>query len=89
MNNENIPARRVPYGGMEKPGDFCYDPEFTHIYIILPGSKHPDALKIQRGEPGGARVWGWDGNEEKPTLKPSIDDHNWHGHLVAGELKSC
>lgn len=94
MNNESINCRKVKYaatdGGMEHAGDFCFDETFTHIYVWLPGVSGPDALQIQRGAAGGPRVWGWDGNEDKPTLTPSIHAVNqWHGHLRAGRLESC
>lgn len=49
-----------------------------------------DAFPVHRGEPGGDRIWGWDGNEERPTLKPSLKyEGHWHGHLNAGRLQSC
>lgn len=35
-------------------------------------------------------TWNWDGNMEKPTLRPSIGcDHRcgWHGSIENGELK--
>lgn len=35
--------------------------------------------------------WSWDGNEEQPTLTPSLNcgpDH-WHGFLTAGVFKKC
>lgn len=91
MNTESIPARRVPYGQMKVPGDFCFDEEREHIYVILPGMKHPDAIRIEKGsDRGHPRVWGWDGNEDKPTLQPSIHcPGEWHGYLTEGELKSC
>jgi hypothetical protein len=90
MNTESIPTTRVESGKMELPGDFCFDEERKHIYLILPGTKHPDSLRIQKGNPGGPRVWGWDGNEEKPTLSPSIHaPGEWHGFLIDGFLKSC
>ena len=90
MNTESIDARNVGFGKMEIPGDFCFDRDFEHIYLILPGMKRPDSLRIQKGEPGGARVWGWDGNEEKPTLTPSIHaPGEWHGYLRNGRLESC
>lgn len=45
-------------------------------------------------------VWQWDGNEELPTLSPSINilqldqagnrtGEHWHGYLTAGVFKSC
>lgn len=75
---------------MNAPGDFSFDDEFTHLYIILPGNKNPDAIPIQRGRDGGPRVWGWDGNEDAPTLTPSIHEvGHWHGFLRSGKLESC
>lgn len=75
---------------MKQPGDFCFDEDLTHLYIILPGTRHPDALKIRKGPPGGERVWGWNGNTEAPTLEPSIHSPSeWHGYLRAGRLESC
>jgi len=95
MNTESIDCRKVKFGkiagtgGIEKVGDFCFDDTFTHIYIWIPGTSGPDALGIQKGPPGGPRVWGWDGNKEKPTLVPSIHAPDlWHGYLTAGRLTS-
>jgi|GEM_PF-6067352 len=90
MNTESIATKRVDRGKVEKPGDFCFDEDFSHIYIILPGVQHPDAIPIQKGSSGTPRVWGWDGNEESPTLTPSISlKSQWHGYLRAGRLESC
>ena len=35
--------------------------------------------------------WKWDGNEESPTLTPSILNRccGWHGYLTAGVFVSC
>ena len=37
--------------------------------------------------------WEWDGNEESPTLTPSVYNsglpYKWHGFLTAGEWRSC
>ena len=41
--------------------------------------------------PGG-HGWKWDGNEEKPTLSPSIQKLTpcrWHGYLRAGIFEKC
>lgn len=89
MNKDSIDCRKVEFGKMEHPGDFCFDDEQKHIYVWLPGLEHPDCLSIQRGPPGGPRVWGWNGDADKPTLTPSIlAPDQWHGHLVNGRLKS-
>lgn len=98
MNTESCDCRRVEFGRpaetVDQPGDFCWGDEredgSRRLYIVLPGEKSMDAIKVIRGEPGGERVWGWDGNEDKPTLKPSIHSPDvWHGHLVSGRLVSC
>jgi len=88
MNTETIQATRVDV--LINPGDFKFSEEFDCLYIILPGQKNPDAIPIQKGEQGGYRVWGWDGDVDKPTLTPSIHLLNqWHGWLQSGILKSC
>ena len=38
--------------------------------------------------------WEWDGNEDLPTLSPSIacgppKHRDWHGYLKAGKLEAC
>jgi hypothetical protein len=90
MNTESITTRKVKHGGMERPGDFCFSDEMDILYIWIPGVSGPDALRLQKGPPGGDRVWGWDGNEDHPTLEPSIlTPGHWHGYLRAGRLESC
>lgn len=90
MNTESIDCRKVEFGKMEKVGDFCFDEGRNHIYLWLPGVSGPDSLCIQKGAPGGNRVWGWDGDLDKPTIMPSIHaPGQWHGYLRAGRLVSC
>jgi hypothetical protein len=40
-----------------------------------------------------ANVWGWDGNREAPTLRPSFlgkrDRYRIHLHLTAGKIDLC
>jgi len=89
MNTQSITCRRVKSGDIEKEGDFCFADDWNYIYIWLPGTSGPDCLGIQKGPAGGPRVWGWDGNEDKPTLTPSIHAPDlWHGYLTAGKLIS-
>ena len=91
MNTESIPTRKVAFGKMAQPGDFCFSEERDTLYIWLPGVSGPDALQIRIGPtPDAPRVWGWDGNEDRPTLQPSIlDPGKWHGYLKSGFLESC
>jgi len=90
MNRESITCRRVNFGEMEKVGDFSFADNLKHINIWLPGQLSPDAIQITtdkgRNEP---RIWFWDGNQEQPTITPSIHlVGHWHGHLTAGKLIS-
>ena len=90
MNTQTIETRNVGVGEIERPGDFKFSDARDYLYIILLGRNAPDALRVQSGEQGGARIWGWDGDEERPTLQPSIHDiGHWHGFLTAGVLVSC
>lgn len=95
MNAESVDARQVAdYDAVERPGDFYFAPVQgmageTHLHVMLPGGSFI-CIGVRRGEPGGSRVWGWDGNEAKPTITPSIHAiDRWHGFLTAGRLRSC
>lgn len=103
MNTDSVDCRRIkpPLNMNTKPGDFAWDFDDERLggsrgddehwlYIHLPGETTRGAIKVKRGAPGGKRVWGWDGNEDKPSLTPSILHLEvWHGHLINGRLVSC
>lgn len=42
-------------------------------------------------QPGREHGWNFDGNLDKPTLKPSLlyRKDQWHGYMTAGRLVSC
>ncbi len=104
-NKQSVELRRVVPSEsnctIQQPGDFCWD--FDHerlggkredklhfLYLCLPGETRWSPIQVQNGPTGGDRIWGWDGNEEKPTVTPSIHCvGHWHGHLNNGFLKSC
>ena len=98
-----IQTRRLP-GPTLKPdhpplevGDFMWGDEYPdgtrRLYIRLPNTSASgfDSLKVFKGADRGIeREWGWDGNEDRPTLVPSIlNEGEWHGHLQDGELRGC
>ena len=87
MNTQSILAKKVEE--LTKPGDYKFNDELDYIFIILPGTKHPDALQVNNGPPLGPRVWGWNGDVDNPTLEPSIGAPEWHGYLRSGKLQSC
>lgn len=94
-NRESCDCRKVAdYDAVERSGDFYFEAGLLHIE--LPAGCFI-AIKIAKsGQPCEAHpswtgpVWKWDGNEDKPTLEPSIHTvGRWHGHLRAGRLESC
>jgi len=90
VNTESVQCRKVAFGtGMEKPGDFCFDESRTTLYVWYPETSAPDAIAISRSPSCDSRVWLWDGNEDAPSLYPSLGSWTWHGWLNAGKLTSC
>lgn len=97
VNTESVDCVRQPspFPGPVQVGYFCWDDAevegVRYLYIRMPGQSGPDAIRCFRGPDRGIpREWSWDGNEDKPTLSPSLHDPGiWHGHLVAGRLVSC
>ena len=95
MGHDPIEMRRVEdYAGMEKRGDFFWSIDHDgnrSIIIAIPqdsdlydwGSvpwtiSHPNHCGAQ---------WGWDDNEDKPTLTPSLHAIGmWHGWVRDGCL---
>jgi hypothetical protein len=75
------------------PGDFCWDHSLganhSYIHMILPDGTR-NILPVCRTGPNNHAAWGWDGNEDEPTLTPSIHCHDhWHGFLTKGQFISC
>lgn len=60
-----------------------------YIKMNVPTPHHPDGFKLCSVpvEPGSTYAWEWDGNEDRPTLKPSIDHFgHWHGWVQNGRM---
>lgn len=88
-----------------KKGDWCFLNEHQLIalrygddpflgLVILPILCNVTG-KFFKAEATGRPFWNWDGNEEQPTLTPSILVHGvpewntgWHGFLRAGKLET-
>jgi len=91
---------------LKGPGDFFWTRDAqgraVEIVIWIPGNESGTVapIPVVNGAPQNEGPWGWNGNEQKPTLQPSIfrnpphKDHpdprnSWHGHLIDGRLVSC
>jgi hypothetical protein len=62
------------------------------IEFICPcGCGHECYVNITPGHPSPS--WKWNGDKDKPTLKPSIFNTGlpcrWHGYLTDGEFRQC
>ena len=62
------------------------------LAIILPGEQAVTFLPVEPCPEwlNGGVHWEWNGNEEAPTLTPSVDGSEqggWHGHITDGEMK--
>lgn len=56
------------------------------VVVSLPIRPVPKTGKLING----GHSWQWDGNEEKPTLTPSVHCiGRWHGFITAGRMVSC
>lgn len=99
-------------------GAFCYGwvtdgaVRYQELRMRMPciGWEYHGIPIYRKGEPKPAppykrAFWEWDGNEDQPTLTPSIStkmahrdpvkrragelEEVWHGHVTAGRLVSC
>ncbi len=96
-----VPAKLIEdYDNMKSPGDFMLHTSIdsgekvTGMVFVCPcgcgrkGGLQFDGPFVTQNRP----KWVWNGNREKPTLTPSIQQLSgckWHGFLTDGVFKSC
>lgn len=97
-----VPDDALPLG--HAPGAFAWrtvqaaglDTTHRRLAMVLPGGVFV-MLPVQRaGEPApvgiGEAFWTWDGDEDAPTLTPSVfvnPPTGWHGFITAGVMRGC
>lgn len=90
-----IPMRMVADDdAIEQAGDFCWRRENGDVRGLFLG--HPSSspggwtlihIPVRQGRNETGKHWGWDGNEEEPTLTPSLHTiGHWHGWVRKGRL---
>ena len=93
MNIAAVRVDRVP----EKPGEFLFTMRDgvlgpAGLLFCCPcGCGELGALSFDNAQDEHPK-WHWDGNDDKPTLTPSLRKTagcQWHGWLTAGEFRSC
>ena len=88
-------TRRLCSEDVEDVGDYFFakrgDADF--IYLMHPSPLDDDGktlvlLRVDtRGPQGRPIAWGWNGDQDKPTIVPSIHTFgHWHGWVRKGEL---
>ena len=84
------------YYACKQVGDFFFTPPNEKGERILSfrcpcGCNALAAVKVRVDGTQTDGAWGWNKDEEKPTVTPSIRINNteWHGYLTDGVFKSC
>jgi len=71
-----LKMKAKPYKKIDNKYEPCEVSEATYILIYVPGPFHnrmlPIILKGSRDKCERSPIWSWNGDTEKPTLKPSI-----------------
>ena len=75
----------------------CEAHEATHVQLQVPGPLPTRIVPvILKGTRAGTGCWSWNGDTEKPTLKPSLrswaGEHKCHSWINDGQaifLKDC
>jgi len=71
------------------------DEKKQNFYLKCPGCSATIRIPVAKQSQGMETPWKWDGNEEKPSLSPSIlhvkrwNGCGWHGWLRNGVLEKC
>lgn len=97
----NVTGRkRASVADLELPGDFCFwhiadDGQSGFMAFKCPcgqdvHQRGHDSISVRTAAAGGQGdgFWTWDGNQDAPTLAPSIQRTEgcmWHGWLQNGE----
>lgn len=92
-NHKPIEMRKLPDCGFNQVGDFAWrfaDGDVRLLVVAIPcihhrGWIHSEWTIGHKNECGAQ--WSWDGNEDKPTLSPSLHAKGiWHGYVKEGKL---
>lgn len=75
---------------------FCSDPDGQlYIGVMIPSHKcfiveGRTSVLLPISRAGEGHNWKWDGDENRPTLSPSIGvQGEWHGQIIDGRLVEC
>lgn len=97
LGHEPISMQRVTdEGEIDARGQFAWKFEGDARYLVFaepnartgnPESYMLAAIPVRQELNETGKHWGWDGNEDKPTLTPSVHSiGHWHGWVRDGVL---
>ncbi len=91
-----ITVRKVScHEEIERAGDFYWSYNEVRRWIGLAVPSQDgfifNMLPVIKGRYDKDKIgWGWDGNEDLPSLTPSLHAvGDWHGHVKKGVMKEC
>lgn len=97
--DKTVKATHVPdFDHANDPGDYFITPPNEHedgmrrLSFKCPcGCGMLAGIRVRNDGQHTAKGWEWNGDEDKPTVKPSIKINNghWHGYLTDGKFVSC
>jgi hypothetical protein len=77
-----VSANRVSsFEEAKQPGDFWWAEEAKRMHFRCPcGCGQYAGVEVKPANPNG---WDWNGDADKPTVRPSIsiNSHHWHGFV--------
>lgn len=78
------PVKNIPGEGYVA----CSIEEATYVTVNIPGPSGNSTFPvITHGKREGTGCWTWNGDTEKPTLKPSVLSQS--GHFMEGHTGTC
>ena len=91
--------KKTGVGEINEVGDYCFrmtdigEVEARHFICMIPGGDIISVpVHLATEVPKRPTSWVWNGNEEKPSLTPSLlvqGVNAWHGYVTNGELCTC
>lgn len=108
-----VTANKVAgWDDLKQPGDWYFMPdsqgnEFAYLVYVCPcgncGRQYLSQIPISEADHSGRPRWQWNGDQENPSLTPSIQRRveihahgdepaykcDWHGYLTDGVFRSC
>jgi hypothetical protein len=93
-----VPGDELPGPG-DPPGTFCWrqqgpgvgTPGGRYILYVCPHGRGYCGVPIRPNHLANGAGWTHDGNDDRPTLSPSVNcigGCGWHGFVTAGEMTS-